>query len=119
MLFVKLYRRPQLIQLTPNQGWMITAQGLLKILSVQHVIHHRELHMTTIFSNPRVATLNRPLKVGREKWIIVATTPINGFTALHELDQGDSVPSVVEQITIQSRWELEVFRADLVGHGWT
>ncbi|QVL53935.1 MAG: hypothetical protein KFB97_06320 [Cyanobium sp. M30B3] len=75
--------------------------------------------MTTLFSNPRVATLARPLLVGREKWIIVATTPSDGFTALHEVDQGDSVPSVVEQITIKTAWELEVFRTDLVGHGWT
>jgi hypothetical protein len=35
------------------------------------------------------------------------------------VDQGDSVPSVVEQITIETRWELEVFRTDLVDHGWT
>ncbi len=66
--------------------------------------------MTTIFSNPRVATLTRPLQVGRDEWIIVATTPIDGFTALHEVDQGDSVPSVVEQITLKTAWELEVFR---------
>ncbi len=75
--------------------------------------------MTTIFSNPRVATLARPLRVGREEWIIAATTPSEGFTALHEMEQGASVPTVVEQITIKTRWELEVFRTDLVGHGWT
>lgn len=57
--------------------------------------------------------------MGREEWMIVATTPCDGFTALHEVDQGDSVPSVVEQITIETRWELEVFRTDLVCHGWT
>lgn len=75
--------------------------------------------MTTIFSNPRVATLARPLKRGREEWIIVATTPVNGFTALHEVDQGGAVPAVVEQITIQTAWELEVFRMNLIGRGWT
>jgi hypothetical protein len=51
--------------------------------------------------------------------MIVATTPCDGFTALHDVDQGDSVPSVVEQITIETRWELEVFRTDLIDHGWT
>jgi hypothetical protein len=77
------------------------------------------LPMTTVFSNPRVATLARPLKGGREEWIIVATTPVHGYTALHEVDQRGAVPAVVEQITIETTWELEVFRTDLVSHGWS
>lgn len=74
--------------------------------------------MTTIFSHLCVATLTRPLKRGREEWIIVATTPANGFTALHEVDRRGSIPSLVVQISISTSCELEVFRTDLVGHGW-
>jgi hypothetical protein len=58
--------------------------------------------MTTIFSDPHVATLTRPFKGGHEEWIIVATTPANGFTALHEVARRGSIPSLVEQISIRT-----------------
>ena len=73
--------------------------------------------MSTIFSNPRVATLSRTYCSGMDVWIIVATTPVDGFTALHEVDLDNTVPAVIETITISTSWELEIFRADLNDRG--
>jgi hypothetical protein len=108
-----------------NKEKQLQARSLLQQLfsnrttSEQQTKSSLGLPMTTVFSNPRVATLARPLKGGREEWIIVPTTPVHGFTALHEVDQSGAVPSVVEQITIETAWELEVFRTDLVTRGWS
>jgi len=74
--------------------------------------------MTAIHSHPRITTLERCAAQRRDEWIIYATTPSEGFTALHEIDQADTVPRVLERISLRTSLDVEIFSSSLIVNGW-
>lgn len=75
--------------------------------------------MSAIHSNPRIATLSRSAKTTQiEQWIIHFSTPTDGFTALHEVRQGNGISIVTQQIALENQLEIERFTNRLTAEGW-
>jgi hypothetical protein len=74
--------------------------------------------MSAIHSHPRIATLRRKPSTQCDQWIIYSTTPDHGFTALHEVIDESSISTVVEQIPLESAFEMENFSSSLTNEGW-
>jgi hypothetical protein len=73
--------------------------------------------VTAIHSNPRIARLNRTVVGYRNEWIILATTPAEGFTAIQEVEQQGSPPEVMGQVNLSSRLDVETFTSALTVQG--
>jgi hypothetical protein len=76
------------------------------------------IRVSAIHSNPRIARLNRTSMGYRDEWIIVATTPTEGFTALHEVEQLGSPPRVMDHVSLNSLLDVETFASSLTVQGW-
>jgi hypothetical protein len=77
--------------------------------------------MSTIHSNPRIATLKNPSAPYRGEWSIHSSrpNPNQDFTAFHEIFEADGLAKVVERLTFSSQADLQYFTSYLLSHGWS
>jgi hypothetical protein len=74
--------------------------------------------MSSIQSNPRITTLSRKGTEGWERWTILAENPIQGFTALHEINESGSVAEITQRVKLTRKLEMDIFCAKLESEGW-
>lgn len=74
--------------------------------------------MSSIQSNPRIATLSRKGAEGWEHWTILAENPIQGFTALHEINESGSVAEITQRVRLTCKLDMDIFCAKLESEGW-
>lgn len=77
--------------------------------------------MSTIHSNPRIATLKHLMAPYRGAWNIYSSRPdpLQEYTAFHEVFQGDGLAKIVERITFSSQADVQMFTSYLMSHGWS
>lgn len=77
--------------------------------------------MSTIHSNPRIATLKNPSAPYRGEWSIHSSrpNPNQDFMAFHEIFEADGLAKVVERLTFSSQADLQYFTSYLLSHGWS
>jgi len=74
--------------------------------------------MSAIHSNPRISTLRRKGMEEREQWTIRAANPMQGYTALHEVNEMGAVSEVTQRVQFSNKLDLDNFCSKLIAQGW-